>query len=242
MIDYWTLTKDFKQGDTVQKFMPGRSALTPYVGRVTAVMPGIGFLDVQWPFGNERVSPEELVRVNPDFMLYTPPSLSFSYYPGQDAGPAAKVASFRRANGAPVWQDIQPGFHRALASLFHRGATSLQSYDALWHQFRQASDEALRQEVQQFYAVASNLVTAMLSEHATKTAAYWASKDRKYRATQSECDTKKITCPKCKSANMRKATYKMEDGVRAKLLACPSCMYLLKQTDVLGPDGTGVEW
>lgn len=242
MIDYWTLTKDFTQGDTVQKLMSSGSELTPYVGRVTAVMPGIGFVDVQWPFGNERVSPEELVRVNPDFIRYTPPTLSPSYYPGLDAGPGAKAGSLRKANGQPLWNDVQPGFHLELAKAYHKGASALQAYDVLWHQFRYANDEALRAEVQHFYSVANNLSTAMLSEHATKTAAYWASKDRKYRATRSELDTRTVTCPKCKEATMKRATYKMENGVKAKLLACPSCMYLLKQTDLLGPDGNCVNW
>jgi ssDNA-binding Zn-finger/Zn-ribbon topoisomerase 1 len=239
-IDYWKLTKDFTAGDTVQKFMPGRSELTPYVGRVTAVLPGLGFIDVQWPFGNERVSPEELVRVNPDFQRYTPTYETFSYYAGQDAGPAAKLAA--QEDGSPLWQEVAPGFHTALAQLYHKGASSIQAYDVLWHQYRQANDDAIRSEVQQFYRVAHNLMTAYLGEYATKTAAYWASKDRKYRATKPELESRKITCPKCKQAHMRKATYKMEDGVRAKLLACPNCMYLVKQSDVLGPGGSPVEW
>jgi hypothetical protein len=243
MIDYWKLTKDFTVGDTVQKFMPGRSALTPYVGRVTAVMPGIGFLDVQWPFGNERVSPEEVVRVNPEYQMYTPTYETFSYYPGLDSGSAAKVASqAKRADGSPLWNEVSPGFHRDLAKLYHKGASSIQAYDVLWHQYRQANDEALRGEIQQFYRVADNLMTAYLSEYARKTAAYWADKDRKYRATKTELEARKVTCPKCKGAHMRKATYKMENGVRAKLLACPNCMYLVKTTDILSPEGSSVEW
>ena len=239
-IDYWTLTKDYTAGDTVQKFMPGRSALSPYVGRVTAVMPGIGFLDVQWPFGNERVSPEELVRVNPDIQLYTPPSLTPSYYPGLDAGPAAKIA--HQTNGEPMWGAFHPHFHRELAKVFHKGASSVEAYDRMWHQFRQASDGVLRAEVSKFYRVASNFVTMLLSEHATKTAAYWATKDRKYRATKPELVSKSVGCPKCKQAQMRRATYKMEGGVKARLLACPNCMYLVKQSDILDATGNSVEW
>lgn len=242
MIDYWKLTKDFTVGDTVQKFMPGRSELTPYVGRVTAVLPGIGFLDVQWPFGNERVSPEEVVRINPEYQRYTPTYETFSYYPGQDAGTTAKLASIaKKADGGPLWNEVAPGFHTDLANLFHKGASSIQAYDALWHKYREAKDESIRGEVQQFYSVAHNLMTAYLGEYARKTAAYWADKDRKYRATRSELETRKITCPKCKQSQMRKATYKMENGVKAKLLACPSCLYLVKQTDILSPGGEPLE-
>jgi hypothetical protein len=75
-----------------------------------------------------------------------------------------------------------------------------------------------------------------------KDAAYWAATDRKYRATKTECASKRLSCPKCKEGPMRKATYKMEGGERVKLLACTACMHLVKQTDILGPDGSAVEW
>jgi len=240
-IDYWQLTKDFNTGDLVQKFMPGRSDVSPYTGRVTAVLPGIGFLDVQWPFGNERVSPEEVVKVNPEFTRYLPPTLNPSYYPGYDAAPPKRATN----EGIPLWRTVElpAGFHRELAKLFHKGASAIKAYDILWHQYRQANDEALRDEVVKFYRVAYNLMTALLSEQARKKdASYWAAKDRKYRATRGELETRKITCPKCKYEHMRKATYKMEDGQKARLLACPNCMHLIKQTDVLGPGGEQVEW
>ena len=238
-IDYWKLVKDFKPGDFVQKFMPGHSDVTPYVGRVTAVLPGIGFLDIQWPFGNERVSPEEVLLVNPEFTRFLPPSLNFSYYPGQDA------QAVKTARGDYLWRTVElpAGFHRELARLFHRQASEVQAYDALWHMYRQANDEALRDEVSKFYRVAKNLVSTVLSAFAqTKDAAYWAATDRKYRATKMELDSRKVACPKCKAGPMKKATYKMEGGQRVRLLACPSCLHLVKQTDILGPDGESVEW
>lgn len=235
-IDYWQLTKDFKVGDTVQKFMPGKSALTPFLGRVTAVLPGIGFVDVQWPFSNERVSPEELVRVDPSIGRLVPPSLNTSYA-GLDGGP--KVATYK---GKTLWRfDVPVGFHLDLARLFYKGASDVQAYDALWHQYRQVEDGVIRGEVAKFYGAAHNLVTAFLSEYATKTAAYWADRDRKYRATKTELEARSPNCPKCKAGPMRKTTYKMEGGKRARLFACPSCLYLVKPSDILGPAGP-VEW
>lgn len=245
-IDYWKLTKDFNPGDVVQKLMPGRSEISPYIGRVTAVMPGVGFLDVQWSFGVERVSPEELVKANPETLKFLPPTVTFGYYPGIDAGPAAKLATTPviKPGGSPLWRTIElpQGFHRKLAQLFHKRVSAIQAYDSLWHEFRQADDEVLRDEVQKFYRVAHNLMGVFLSEHARKTAAYWTEKDRKYRATKSEVETRKLSCPKCKEGPMRKATYKMEDGVKTKLFACPHCMYLVKQSDVRDPDGQPLNW
>lgn len=235
-IDYWELSKDFRPGDLVQKFMPGRSEVSPYTGCVIAVMHGIGFLDVQWPFGAERVSPEEVVRVNPEFVRFLPPTLNFSYYPGYDAT--------KTANGK-LWRTIEvpADFHKHLARAYHSGLNSVRAYDELWHRFRGADDEAMRDEVARFYRVAHNMVTALILEQARKkNGAYWAGADRKYRATKTELSSRKLSCPNCKEGPMRRATYKMESGQRVKLLACTGCMHLIKTSDVLGPDGEAAEW
>lgn len=65
---------------------------------------------------------------------------------------------------------------------------------------------------------------------------YWASRDRGYRATQSESDSKSYTCPKCRDCDnpMRPQVYKREDGRNIKLLACPSCLYLIRVHDIHG--------
>lgn len=238
MIDYWSLVKDFAPGDFVQKYIPSRNvALSPYVGRVTAVLRGIGFLDVQWPFGNERVSPEEVVKVNKEFASYLPPMHDFSYYPGLEQ---------KRARLAPKlpWRttELPPGFHKELARLVHKGANEIQAYDELWHRFASYSDDnALRSEVQELYRFAASSLELFLSQHAQKTATYWFSQNRTHRATKNEVAAKCPNCPKCGTA-MKKATYKMAEGQRMRLFACPKDLYLIKQTDILGPQGEPVTW
>jgi len=235
MIDYWKLVKDFSVGDIVQKYMPGRGgALAPFAGRVTAILKGIGFLDVQWPFGNERVSPEEVVRVNPAFSAYLPPTLDASYYPGWDTRQAAKKG---------IWRDkeVPPGFHKALASLWNKKFGEVAAYDELWHRFAAGSnDEALRDEVAKFYRFAYNSAGLLLEQHA-RTATYWSSQGRQHRATRSEMDARKPNCPKC-GTPFRKTIYKMDEGRRARLFACPSCLFLIKQDNILGPGGEAVAW
>ncbi len=232
-LDYWKLTKDFAPGDCVQQVLLGQG-VTPYVGRVTAVMRGIGFVDVQWPFGNERISPEELIRVNPKFLSFLPPSVTFDYFPGMDAKVASK--GLWRSTEVPV------GFHKELAKLYHRGTHEVRAYDELWHRYASFSDDAaIRDEVGKFYRFAYNTLTMYLDQAAQKTATYWAAQNRQHRATRSEVETRCPTCPKCGSA-MRKATYKMDKGARARLFACPKDLYLIKQTDILGPEGQPVEW
>lgn len=235
MIDYWSLVKDFAPGDFVQMYAPSRSvSLSPYVGRVTAVLHGIGFLDVQWPFGNERISPEDVVKVNKSFAAYLPPTLNFSYYPGLEQ---TRLASNK-------WRstEVPAGFHKELAKVYHRGAKEVQAYDELWHRYASYSnDEVLRDEVAKFYLFANNAVDLFLDEYARKTATYWYSQNRTHRATRSEVQAKCPNCPKC-GTSMRKATYKMAEGQRMKLFACPKDLYLIKQSDIQGPEGEPVAW
>jgi hypothetical protein len=243
MIDYWKLVRDFKVGDVVQKFMPGGySDLSPYHGRVTAVLPGLGFVDVQWPFGNERVSPEELVRVNPEFLTYLPPALDFSWYPGQDV----QMSQLRAASKVPknLWRstELPPGFHKELAKLFHRGAGEVQAYDELWHRYASyTGDDPLRDEVTKFYRFARNSADVYFQHVAVKTATYWAAQGRQHRATRGELKSGRPNCPRC-GGSLRKTIYKMAEGRRERLFVCPVDLFVIKRSDIFGPDGAPVEW
>lgn len=64
-----------------------------------------------------------------------------------------------------------------------------------------------------------------------KNALYWAAKDRKYRATRSECGSH-YTCPKCPDVPMKKAIYKRMEGSSDRLWGCPNCMFLIKDSDI----------
>lgn len=238
MIDYWALAKDFAPGDIVQKYAPSQNmCLSPYVGRVLAVLRGIGFLDVQWPFGAERVSPEEVVKVNPKYTTYLPPMQDFSYYPGIEQERA------RLASSLP-WKaaELPPDFHLTLAKAWHKGANEVQAYDDLWHRYASFSnDDLIRSEVARVYRFARLSTNAFFAGYARKTATYWAAQNRQHRATRAEVDAKRPNCPKC-GASMRKATYKMAEGQRIRLFACPKDLYLIRQDDILGPGGEPVVW
>lgn len=68
-------------------------------------------------------------------------------------------------------------------------------------------------------------------------ALYWAGKDRQYRATSEELNSGSFFCPKCKQRGecipMKRAIYKRRDGCSERLMGCPSCMFLIKRSDVL---------
>ncbi len=245
MIDYWELAKEFSIGDVVQRYAPGQGgySLSPFVGRVTAVHRGIGMLDVQWPYGNERVSPDDVVRVDPRICEWLPPALLDQTYLGADTQRARKL--WASASARSLWgtTNFPPGFFSDLARLWGRGAEEIPAYDELWHKYASSGDldEALRDEVAKFYRVASNLVDLRLQQHANKTAAYWVAQNRQYRVTQEEFRAGKPVCPKC-GTKMRRTTYKMDKGARQRLFACPRDLFLIKVTDILGPEGQPVEW
>lgn len=238
MIDYWRLCDSFKAGDAVQKFMPGDpGGLSPFLGRVTAVHPGLGMIDVQWPTGNERVSSDELVLVNPAFMRYLPPTLDQTYL-GYDTLKAREAS-------ARVWRhlEVPPDFHVDLARLWMKSASEVAAYDALWRKYsaQGVAESDILDEVSQFYKAARNIVELRLRQHIQKTAAYWVAQNRQYRATQEEIDTRRPLCPKC-GKKMRKTTYKMQEGAKHRLWACPKDLFLIKQDHMLGPGGEPVEW
>ena len=239
-IDYWKLTRDYKPGDSVMRYWPGRGGfgLSPFVGRVTTVHRGLGVLDVQFPWGNERVFPDDVVRVDSRITGWLPPTLDQTYM-------SYDVEQDRKVAGRKLWRttELPQGFHKDMAFLWAKGASEVLAYDELWKRYSMqgAQDPAIRDEVKKFYLVASNLVDLRISQHTQKTAAYWASSNRQYRATSGDIDTRKPSCPKC-GTSMRKTTYKMDKGARVRLFACPKDLFLIRQADILGPEGEPVEW
>jgi hypothetical protein len=242
VIDYWKLVKEYRVGDMVQRFAPGTGgyALSPFLGRVTAVHRGLGVLDVQWPYGNERVFPDDIVPVSPKSTSWFPPALLDQTYMSLDTERARQVW----ASASRLWRttELPAGFHVDLARVWAKGASEVHAYDALYRKYgANAADEAVRDEVQKFYLLSHNMSELRIQQFAAKTAAYWAASNRQYRATSGDLGTRKPACPKCGKA-MRKATYKMTEGKREHLFACPRDLFLIKQTDLLGPGGEPVEW
>jgi hypothetical protein len=243
-IDYWKLVKEYSVGDMVQRFAPGTGgyALSPFLGRVTAVHRGLGVLDVQFPYGNERVFPDDVVMVSPKSTNWFPPALIDQTYMSLDTERARELWASARATR--LWRSVEvaPDFHMTLAKCWASGADEVAAYDALWRKYAsQTADEILRDEVGKFYRLAQNMVELRIQQHAEKTAAYWVSQNRTYRVTKDEHDKGVPNCPKCGKA-MRKTTYKMQEGTRIRLFACPKDLFLLKQDDLLGPGGEPVSW
>jgi len=232
LLDYWALAKDFHQGDAVQKINPVNGSLGPYVGVIKHAHPGLGVLDIQWPFGVERIHPDEVVKVNPELMLHLPPTLNQVY----GTWDTRRLASARTS-----WYPFPPGIYTDMAQAWHHGRGAVGVYDDLYRKYSGLDDLVLRGEVSKFYTAAKVFGDYRVAHHAVRTASYWVAENRQYRVTADELDARKPRCPKC-GTRMRKTTYKMKKGERHRLLACPKDLFLVKTTDMLGPDGKAVDW
>lgn len=225
MVDYWQLATDFKAGDYVQQLSVG---LTPYVGQVVEVYPASAVLDVLWPFGRRRVNVEEVVRVNPEFCGFLPPSLH-----GFNQNKLAAKSD---------WANVPGSFFTDLAALHNDNMSEVRAYDELWRRYASfIPDPTIRGQIQKFYRFAADSLEQLIKFSIQKTAVYWARENRQHRATRQEVSAGRFKCPKCGTI-MRRATYKMAEGSKHRLFACPRDLFLIRQEDVLGPDGNAVNW
>lgn len=219
MSEAWQFVHDFRVGDIVQRVLT-EVGVTPYTGRVTAVFPAANTVEIQWPFGKERVKAEEVLRVNPEFVMILPPG----------TGRTAQLSVLP----AHILTEV--------AAHFHQQAPDIRTYNNMWTRYAGTlPDEVLREGVRRFYALGREAHDDLMRTAIVKTAVYWARENRTHRATRREVASKCLNCPKC-GTTMRRVTYKMADGVKAKLFGCPIDMFLIRQADVLGPDGQVVEW
>lgn len=163
-VDFQRRARAFKVGDIVFPFHSN----TGLSGRVLAVWPAIGMVDVEMPDGPKRYPVEEL-------QISTAKDVD---PPRTDSVPAG-------AGTVPV-----SGGPRTAA--------------------RRVAEAWVRKAV------------------------YWNGPDRMYRATQAEIDTQTYSCPKGCPTPLRPAVYRRENGKSERLLGCPTCMFLVLRSDLIG--------
>ncbi len=198
-LDYQQRASEFSIGDSAYP-LAGSATDESQAGRVVAVFPGIGMVDIEFPWGSGRYPVEDVQRVNN--IVAIPPDPGNSSVPG-GAGTVS-------VPGGPTKK---------------RGSAAVSRVAHAW----------------------------------VKSALYWASKNRHYRATKGEVDGGKYACPKCHAheetgerPHLRPANYKRHDGQSHRLMGCPTCLFLIKREDILGDpsyvddlasqDGIQAEW
>lgn len=196
-VNYQQLASEFSPGSIVYPFWSGNPAIA---GRVMAVFPAIGMVDVEWPHGSERVPVEDLqLYQTKDFR---PPDVGHDNIPGGVGVVPVSGGPFENLPG----EDQQP--------------------------------TAIVDDTQAVTKKKSSAkVARKVAEGWVKRSLYWASADRKYKATSEECEGSTYSCPKCGAASLRKAVYKRRGGQSEHLLGCPECLFLIKKEDIIGhPD------
>lgn len=220
-IDYQKLAENFRRGDVVQKLdVRTNSGSTQMIGQVTAVLRGIGYCDVEFAHGNERVPVEELVRINPEESDFLPPTVDTSYSSydiskSRDEDGSSKQYSYARPRYAT---ELMVEYSRKLASLWQltnrlaaEGNSEVQTYHriASLHGDR-LSDYEIKEAVKHIYAL------------------YWHGSGRVYRRSKDELRTGRNSCPKCKTP-MKKRAYKQG----GRLNVCSSCGFMVKDEDLV---------
>lgn len=185
--------QEFEVGHTVALVNGGG---TDY-GRVIAVWPGIGQVDVQWPHTSYRHPVEDLQIINPgDDPYIAPRHEDVPGGPGTDAEVSV---------GYPADNEIQHEVPRI--ELVREVGKTAEDLSAL-------TEKVARQFV--------------------KKSLYWRARDRKYRVSRDEHSSGHYRCPaKGCDGHLRRATYKMQEGEHVKLHACPSCLFMIRASDIL---------
>jgi len=220
-VDYWTLAKNFARGDVVARWNH-QGAAHNIPGTVTAVHPGIGFLDVEFPWGNERVSAEELLLINPQYQLYLPSNYDTSYSSYDIA--QSHIEDSTAVGYSYAWPK------RASAASFADKVDDLAA-----HYFSdQAQLQVMAQQCRFKGLSAMDSFRAITSvhrapDHNVRQAIYWTAPGRKYRMNRTELGDGLPDCPKCGS-NLQKTNYKKH----TRLFVCPECLFCVKAADIEG--------
>lgn len=65
-------------------------------------------------------------------------------------------------------------------------------------------------------------------------ALYWSAPGRQYRLTKNESDGGQYLCPKCSDVPLKRTVYKRRNDISERLFGCPTCLFLIKEDDILG--------
>lgn len=190
--DFQERALEFQVGDSVIPYF----ANVERAGRVKAVFPAIGMIDVEFPHGAKRYPVEEITKLHRDrTWVDAPHSDSVPGGAGTvvvDGGPYSAVDNSN--------EDDHPETDKK----------------------KKKADLEMRRSVRR------------VSEAYVKKAIYWTDRDRQYRATKGEIESRRFMCPKHCGVPMTKTVYKRRDGKSDRLFGCPSCLFLIKRDDVIG--------
>ena len=200
------------------------------VGRVVAVWPAIGMVDVLWPSGWDRKPVEELIRLD-DSTPYVPPTADAGAIPGgvkkvpvSGGKKASRVAGSKFSPGDKVVVKSTHGYAP------YRGQQGvIDKYVPFGKYYVQLKKERVLVDQDQLDKQASVSVQRV-AQAFEKKSLYWKERDRQYCPSREEKDSGIYKCPKC-CEDMSWTRYKRRSGKSERLLACRSCLFLIKPAD-----------
>ena len=154
------IPQDFSVGDPVRKWVSERS-VTPYVGVVTNLLPSIYKVDVQWPRGNVREDPEELIKVHPIFGL--PTVKTDSGYSSYDKSVSEKLyGQIPKRMGSSKRMSLRIAHtfaNKVIGNLIDnicehqvQGLSDIQAYDRIYRKYSSiCSDHVMRTSIEKIY-------------------------------------------------------------------------------------------
>lgn len=213
-IDVCLLAKNFFPGDIVCRYNLMSGDPVEITGIVTASLHGIGFVDVEFPWGNERVSADELLRLSDNGVRYLPPMYDTSY-------------SSWDADQARAEHDVSSKIASEHLSCMDNAMLTACSCHC-----NDLPEEDTLETIVNRYPIATRIAKVIVAD-VYKNALYYVGEGRKYRMSLEEMADGKPNCPRCQS-DMGKTVYKKY----TKLFVCPECFFCITPEDIDFRDDT----
>jgi hypothetical protein len=223
-VDDQLIAREFKSGDFVRKAGFRDFVLSPYIGRVIYSSPDSGKVHVQWPWGTEENVPSELIIDRSD-----------SFLPPLAADQSYSTHEMSRNIDSPEVVKADDKWRKSLASRI------VEQYEVYTLPLWRAACESWYCEIPELEAFqrmakvfgpeygteAVRLTVANLYELGRRIALYWKDPKRRYKTTQQEKASGKLSCPRCKGV-LKPRVYR--HGGRVML--CKGCGFAIHPKDI----------
>jgi len=223
-VDDQLYAREFNTGDVVRKAGLRDFVLTPYVGRVLYSNVDTGKVHVQWPWGAIEEPATELIKDASTF--YPPPVMdqSYSTWEGSRNVNSPEVVKaddkWRSSLASRITQKYEERtlpLYRAACEAWHCEMPEIEAYVKMAAVFGpEFGDDAVRITIANLYGLGRQV------------AIYWKDSKRRYKITQKEKASGKISCPRCK-AMMKPRVYRQG----RKVLQCDGCGFSIHPKDLV---------
>jgi hypothetical protein len=222
-VDDQLIARDFNTGDVVRKAGLRDFVMSPYIGRVLYSNVDTGKVQVQWPWGAELETASELIRDTSEYFAPSQADQSYSTWEGArniNSKPVQKAdEKFRKSlasRAVDAYEDRTLPLWRAACEAWHCGMDEVETYFRMSSTFGpEYGQEAVRLTVSNLY------------ELGRRVAIYWKNNKRRYKVTQQEKSSGKVSCPRCKGL-LKPRVYR----AGKKVLQCQDCSFVIHPKDL----------